>query len=224
MPSYTPETVTVGGEAPLRLLAGDRVVQTFSMLPAMPSTALADDLLCAVSRLGLQGEVSRSNFENDESREYDPALVANFLEALVSADRIFKAHRATLSGEMGPVQFWPHGFDLAFEWFGTRTERYEEEGEVQELPAQLNLGFFPGGPSVAPYFYSNPWPFEGDVLLGEDLPEGARWHTEGWQGTYLPYDAVVEDEGAEDRLLTFAQRVFDLSAPTLSKGWRPGAS
>jgi hypothetical protein len=134
---------------------------------------------------------------------------------LVNANRIFQQHRATLSGETGPVQLWPHGFDLAFEWFGPRVHVFEERGERQELPSQLSLGFFPGSPGVAPYFYSNPWPFETDALLGQPLPEGARWHTEGWQGTLLPYEVLVGDPNADERLLAYARRVFELTAPTL---------
>jgi hypothetical protein len=190
--------------------------RTFSMTEGKSSTALADDLLGAVAELGLTGGYDRDKFENDELRDYDPARVGDFLTALVNADRIFEQHRVTLSGETGPVQLWPHGFDLAFEWFGARVQVYEEHGERQELPSQLNLGFFPGSPGVAPYFYSNPWPFEADALLGQPLPEGAGWHTEGWQGTLLPYEALVGDPNAEMRLLNYARRVFELTAPTLT--------
>jgi hypothetical protein len=210
-------------EHKILVLAGDRAVETFSMLEGKSSSAMADDVLTVVARLGLSGEVDRAKFENDEPREYDPDRTARFLTALVNADRIFKAHRATLSGEVGPVQLWPHGFDLAFEWFGTRVEEYEEGGEVQEIPAQLNLGFYPGSPDVDPYFYSNPWPFEEEALLGEMLPEGVSWHTEGWQGTILPYEFLARDEKAEERLLAFARRVFGLSAPTLSQDWMAGS-
>ena len=204
------------------MLVDDHVKETFSMLAGRSSTLLADDVLDVAARLGLEGEVDRNRFENDEPREYDRAQAGTFLTALVNADRIFKAHRSTLSGEVGPVQFWPHGFDLAFEWFGTRVEEYEEEGKVRRIPAQLNLGFYPGSPGVAPYFYSNPWPFERVALLGRALPEGASWHTEGWQGVYLPYETLMEEEGAEERLLAFAARVFEVSAPTLSQEWEAG--
>jgi hypothetical protein len=205
------------------MLVDDDVLETFSMLAGRSSTALANDLLDVATRLGLVGEVDRSKFESDEPREYDRAQARAFLTALVNADRIFEVHRSTLKGETGPVQLWPHGFDLAFEWFGTRVEEYEEEGDLQRIPAQLNLGFFPGGPGTAPYFYSNPWPFEGTALLDESLPEGASWHTEGWQGTYLPYKTLREEEGAEERLLAFAARVFEVSAPTLSQEWVAGS-
>jgi hypothetical protein len=192
-------------------------VRSFSMTAGQSSSALAEEVLGAVAALGLGGEYDRERFEDDEPREYSPEHVGRFLTALVNADRIFKQHRATLDGEPGIVQLWPHGFDLAFEWYGSRVEVHEEEGKEVEYPSQLNLGFYPGGPDLAPYFYSNPWPFEGEVLLGEALPEDASWHTEGWQGTILPYEALAGDPDAEARLLAYARRVFDLSAPTLTR-------
>jgi hypothetical protein len=194
-------------------------VRTFSMTGGKSSTALAEDVLAAVAELGLTGKYDREKFENDGPREYDRVLAGDFLTGLINADRIFKQHRATLSGETGPVQLWPHGFDLAFEWFGTRVQVFEDHGERKEFPSQLNLGFFPGGHGVAPYFYSNPWPFESDALLGQPLPEGARWHTEGWQGTLLPYESLAGDPNAEERVLAYARRVFELAAPTLMAEW-----
>jgi hypothetical protein len=206
------------------LTANGDTVDTFSMTEGKSSTALAKDVLDAVSTLGLSGEYDRSKFENEDPREYDPALAGNFMTALVNADRIFKQHRAALRGEIGPVQLWPHGFDLALEWFGTRVEVYEEHGERQEYPSQLNLGFYPGSPGGAPYFYSNPWPFEADALLSQALPEGASWNTAGWQGTILPYEALVGDPHAGERLLSYAQRVFEISSPTLMADWVAAAS
>jgi hypothetical protein len=199
--------LTVGGER----------VRSFSMMEGQSSSALAKDLLASVERLGLDGEYERERFESYEPREYNPKLVGSFLTALVNADRIFGQHRASLDGEPGIVQLWPHGFDLAFEWYGSRVEVYEEQGEEVEYPSQLNLGFFPGGPDIAPYFYSNPWPFEGDLLLGKALPNGASWHTEGWQGTILPYAELEGEPDAEARFLAYARRVFDVCAPTLTR-------
>ncbi len=186
------------------------------MVEGLSATAFGDQLLGAIADLGLTADYDRERFENDEPRPYNPDVVPAFWKALVNAARIFKEFRATLSGDPGPVQLWPHGFDVAFEWFGTRVVTYEEDGEKTEYPAQINLGFYPGDPVNAPYFYSNPWPFEAEQLLNQPLPEGASWHTEGWQGTILPYDEVAGDPNAGERVLEYARHVHELASPTLS--------
>lgn len=199
----------------VHLITNQGITKKFSLTEGLTGTEFGDQILDAVADLGLTAEYAREKFENDDPRQYDPAAAERFLTALVNADRIFKEHRATLSGDPGPVQLWPHGFDLAFEWFGTRVETYEHNGEVEESPSQLNLGFYPGGTPEAQYFYSNPWPFEADELLDQPLPDGASWYTDGWQGTILPYEELVDDPKAEERLREYARTVFEISSPTL---------
>ena len=133
-------------------------------------------------------------------REYDPETATAFSSVLGSVSAVFEKHRSGLDGEVSPIQLWPHGFDLAFEWFGTRVETFEEDGEVTEYPSQLSLGFYPGG---RPYFYSNPWPFDAENLVDHPLPHGARWHTEGWQGTILYYEQL---EGEDENLSAIQQQ------------------
>jgi hypothetical protein len=186
--------------------------QRFDMTAGLTANEMGDQVLGAVSELGLTGDHDRQRFDDDEPRVYDPAAAESFLAALVSADAILKRHRETLVGEVGPVQVWPHGFDLSFEWFGTRVEGYEEGGEVKEMPAQINFGFYPKEPA---YFYANPWPFDADKLVKQTLPGGARWHQEGWQGTMLPYADVVGDPEAEERLLSYLGEVYKVASPTL---------
>ena len=193
-------------------------VREFSMRQGLSASALGAQVLEAVAELVPPADYARDKFENDQPRQYDPAIAERYLTALANADRVFKQHRASLSGEVGPVQLWPHGFDLAFEWFGGRVVEHEENGQVKKYPAQLNLGFSPGEPShPEPYFYSNPWPFEADRLLGHPLPHGARWFTESWQGSILPYAALGGDDRAHEKLLAYARAVYDLAAPTLSE-------
>jgi hypothetical protein len=199
------------------LLANDREVGQFRMTEGLSATTLAAQVLAAVAGLGLTADYAREKFENDEPREYDPAAAEKYLGVIVNVDRIFKKHRATLSGASAPVQVWPHGFDLSFEWFGTRTVQYEEHGQAQQAQAQLSLGFSPREPNhPEPYFYSNPWPFAEGLLIHKSLPPGARWFTNGWHGTILPYAELVGDPKAEERLLNYARTVYEICAPTLT--------
>jgi hypothetical protein len=190
--------------------------QEFRMTEGLSGTAFGNQILAAVADLGLTADYAREKFESDDPREYDPAVAENFLTALVSADRVFKQHRASLKGEVGPVQLWPHHFDLSVEWFGTRVIEYEEGGKIEKYPAQLNLGLSPGDSGHPdPYFYSNPWPFEADVLLAKPLPAGARWFNESWQGTIFPYAELAGDSQAGARLLEYARTVYEAASPTL---------
>jgi hypothetical protein len=187
--------------------------EAFSMTQGLTGTQMGDAFIVAVSALGLDGEYSREKFENDDPREYDPAAAETFFAAVSAIDFVMQRHRSALEGDVGPIQLWPHGFDLAFEWFGSRVETYEEHGEIETYPSQLNLGLYPGG---RPYFYSNPWPFEEEQLTSHPLPSGAEWHTEGWQGSILHYDQIAGKPDADELLLAFAKAVHAVAAPTLT--------
>lgn len=190
--------------------------QEIDMTAGLTSTQFGGQLIDAVAKLGLQGEYLREKFEDDGAREYDKSVTENFLTAVNSANQVFDQHRGTLSGDdIGPIQLWPHGFDLAFEFFGTKQVEYEEEGKMVKYPSQLNLGFSLGEPShPEPYFYSNPWPFD-ESLTSAELPKGARWFTDSWQGTMLPYAEIAGDDMAGERILEYAKRVYELASPTL---------
>lgn len=198
------------------VVANGAIAGMASLTSGLTGTEFGDRLLAIVADLGLSADYARDKFENDEPRVYDPAMAEKYLAALVNVDRIFKKHIDTLRGNVGQVQLWPHHFDLSVEWFGTRVVEYQEGDEVQQYPAQLNLGFSPGDSGhPEPYFYSNPWPFEKEQLLDKPLPAGARWFTDGWEGSILPYAELVGDAKAEKRLLDYAHAVYEAAAPTL---------
>ena len=201
----------------VRLVTSRGEEQRFSMRSGLSARQFGDELIAAAEDLGLRAEYDRDKFSDDTPRQYDPAQASDFFEALVNIDHIFKMHRSTLAGQVGPVQLWPHNFDLSFEWFGTRQVEVGEGDTRQRLSAQLNLGFSPGDDShPEPYFYSNPWPFNSKALLDRPLPAGARWFTVAWQGSLLPYAELVGDPDAINRLLDYARAVFAASAPTLT--------
>lgn len=188
------------------------VEQRLDMTAGRSATEMGNHLLEAVKELGLAGEVECQRFVDGDSRSYEPAAAETFLTALSLAEGVLERHRENLVGEVSPVQVWPHGLDLSFEWYGTRVETSEEGGEIQELPSQINFGLYPAEPA---YFYANPWPFDADDLIGYPLPAGARWHQEEWRGTILPYAEVVGDSNAEERLLAYLGEVFRVASPTL---------
>jgi hypothetical protein len=199
------------------LTANNGRSQIFDMRAGMTGTEMGDGIIKAVAGLGLSADYDRQRFESDEPREYDPEVVGRYFTALVNADQTFKKHLAQVDGDTGPVQLWPHGFDLSGEWFGARVVTADEQGETKEYPSQLNLGFYPGENDDESYFYSNPFPFEANKLLDKPLPIGASWHTEDWQGTLLPYKELINDPNPKTRLLNYAQAVFGIASPILSR-------
>jgi hypothetical protein len=190
----------------------DGVAIEFDMMVGDTGTEFADRLIEAAASLGLTGEYNREKFENDDPRPYDQAHASTFWRALTNVASVSEQHRSSLDGSVSPLQLWPHGFDLSFEWFGTRVETYEEDGEIQEHPSQLNLGFYPTGDA---YFYSNPWPFD-EGLTTNDLPHGAVWNVEGWQGSKLDYAGLAGDPDAATKLREYAAAVFEVASPTLT--------
>lgn len=175
----------------------------------LSATAVGNELIEAV---GLEDNYNRERFEADDARPYNHDHATAIGNAFDAAAKIFMDHNAEIGGEQAPVQVWPHGFDIATEWYGTKTLEHEEHGETETLPAQLNLGFYPGGRA---YFYSNPWPFATDDLLGHELPHGAQWNTEGWEGSILYLDQVAGHADSANRVLEYARSVFELASPTL---------
>jgi len=174
----------------------------------LTGSEFADRLISIAATYGLEGEYERERFESDEPRAYDSQAATDFFTGLVNIATHLEMFRASLDGETSPVQVWPHGFDIAFEWFGTRL--VESEGRM--LPAQLNLGFYPAGRA---YFYSNPWPFAADDLVGISLPAPAAWKVDGWTGSIVYYDELLSLDNPEQALVDYARAVHDAARPTL---------
>lgn len=176
----------------------------------LTGTEMAEALIADLARVGLVADYVRKDFEDGAPTTYDRDAGTVYWRALTNASNVFEAHRAAIGGDVGPVQFWPHGFDLAFEWFGTRLV----DGEEGVLPAQLNLGFYSTG---TPYFYSNPWPFDRALL---DLPAPGRgeWTTEGFEGSRLDYGLVADRADGDAIVSAYAMAVFEAARDSLITG------
>ena len=201
--THTVDISTTGGE-----------VRSLSMADGMSSTEFGGYLISMLSELGIEGGFEQEKYENDEPLSYDSQAASAYREILLKTHKILELHKSGLSGDTGPIQLWPHNFDLAFEWFGTLLVPH---GEDSELPAQINFGLAPGDSSHAEaYFYSNPWPFQ-PTLTDLELPVGGQWFTDSWQGTLLPYAAIVGDKSGEDTLAAYFKAVYDIASPLLNE-------
>lgn len=192
-------------------------LQRLSMTDGLSATDFGNQLLANLSDLGIEGDFEREKYGNDDPRTYDPQAANSFGDILLKTAEVLELHKAGLKGETGLVQLWPHNFDLAFEWFGTRSIPYGEGEDATELPSQINFGLAPGDSSHAEaYFYSNPWPFE-ESLIDHKLPGSARWFTESWQGTLLPLADIAGDDAGEKELAAYFKAVYDIASPLMNK-------
>lgn len=198
-------------EAVLETSTGQR--RAISLEEGLTGSEFGSRLIAIVGEFGLEGDYVTEKFESDEPREYSASDAALFFAALVNIDHNLEIHRSSLDGPVGPIQIWPHGFDVAFEWYGTKMVDYEENGEVTKMPAQVNLGFYPRDRA---YFYSNPWPFDTATLTAHPLPQPAGWNTEGWEGSILYYDDLLDSPDPSQTLLDYAKAVFEAAVPTLT--------
>lgn len=180
----------------------------------LTATELGCRALAHLAELGAEVEVDEEHFGDGSACAYDRALAGRYLTALARAEACFAELRDALPGDPGPIQLWPHNFDLAFEWFGDRRVADEDDdGRPVESRTQVGFGFSPGDAShPEPYFYATPWPFEAEFTIAP-LPPGAEWRTEGWEGGLLPYASARR--GGEEVVRRFLRTVWETAAPAL---------
>lgn len=166
-----------------------------------------ETLLGTLAYLGVQPEVDRSRFSDDQIGAYDPRAAERLWQVFSQIDAVFRQFQGQLRGETSPVQLWPHHFDLALLWFSSRIVPGADPADEDSADEQMNFGFVTGDASVAePYFYVTAYPLP-DQLPGVALPEGTVWHSEGWQGAILTYASLLESTDPAKTLLAFLQEL-----------------
>ena len=164
--------------------AGDDVID-IDLTSGPSSRSVGDALMGLATSHGLDADVDVERFGSSESRSYDTAHAEAFLGASRAAVAALESVHDPLGGEVAGPHLWPHGFDVAAEWFSERMVPYGDG----EASAQIAMGWYPSEES---YVYVNPWPFRAEY---EEipLPAGAAWHRDGWDGAQLFVPAVGVD-------------------------------
>ncbi|HVN52962.1 MAG TPA: DUF5996 family protein [Anaerolineaceae bacterium] len=144
----------------------------------------------------------------DESPiQIDPQNVRNYLTSLQMVYTGLARMKATLTGMQTPLVVWPHGLDLSTLWF--------TGNEIDENQPHMNFGYSPRSEGLPdPYYYAYAYPFSGSEAPAP-LPEGARWHTQGWQGILAPYDLIAAQPDPADYIEKISQIIFELLLPFL---------
>jgi len=160
----------------------------FDLSEGPPPRQIGDAVMALTQKHGSDLDVDEDRFSNEATQTYDPAAASAFFEASNAFVAAVRRVNGALEGEIAGPHLWPHGFDIATEWFSERTVDYDGSA----ANAQIALGWYPVDDA---YVYANPWPFM-DEFADVALPAGAVWHREGWEGAKLdiPSDSGISSE------------------------------
>ena len=160
---------------------------------------------------------------------YDEAHAVALHEALLNAQRVLAAFRATFLGKCSPVQFWWGSCDLAVSRFSGRRAPSHPGGPpnladwvTQEAYSHevSGAGWWPGDEAVGPSFYSYFYP----APPGFSESSTARLPGETYDaqlGEYLlPYATAVASDDPDRDVLDFLQRSY-ASGAALANWDRP---
>ena len=131
-------------------------------------------------------DVDRERFSDNDAQPYEPTHARAWSDNAAWIAETFAAANRDLGGEIAGPHLWPHGFDIATEWFSELV--VDDEGSN----AQIAAGFYPAGEA---YFYVNPWPFE-EAWADSELPGDAVWNVGDWNGAKLSTAGL---DGEDDR-------------------------
>jgi hypothetical protein len=138
--------------------------------------------------------------------EVDTALAADYAHALFVIWEALQRFQKRLPGASTPLVVWPQAFDLSFSWFGSKPPD-------ENTQPHISFGFAPYGNNQSrPYLYVSPWPVPTGLQY-EPLPEPARWHTEGWTGAIIDYDAISPAEQPEKVVESLLVKMYRVIAP-----------
>ncbi len=160
-------------------------------------------------------EIEMPEIENPDA--FDQFAADRFWSALSRIDDILREFSGGLRGEAHGPLLWPHHFDLAVLWLSGRLVPGEDPKDEDRADESMNFGFSTGDDGIpSPYFYATAYPAVPQ-LSEMGLPNGARWHAQGWQGAKLDYASVADGDNPRELLLTFLTTVQQAGALAMRK-------
>ncbi len=185
-------------EATFSATSGERDTVALS---GQPAVELLDWALGKARAVGAEPSLERDKHASDAGA-YDRQAVGRYLRALSTMDLQLKSFGGALRESTSPVQLFPHHFDLSMNWFSGRLVPDVDPDDEENADEQMNFGFSTGDDNLSEaYIYATAYPLP-DELAGTEMPPGARWYTEGFQGAVLPY-AELSGETGEEMLRAF---------------------
>ncbi len=210
-------TVSDGGRRRLPLKpqsVADFYAAVTKALKELDVTVVINDMPCEIA--------GATAFADDRQHaRYDPEYAWRFWQALVQADRVFKAFRTSFIGKCSPVHFFWGSFDLAVTRFsGRRAPNFtgKAPGVAPEVMSEAyshevsSAGFWPGdNVTQYPAFYSYTYPNFAGFSETKVQPAAAVF-SETLGEFLLPYDAVRTAADPDAALLAFLQGTYEAAA------------
>ena len=176
----------------------------------------AEETLGALRTLGVHVPIDLDKYDAPRGN-YDTTVVEDYWRAASQIDILLKQFKGELREETSPVQLWPHHFDFSLVWFSGRHVPGQDPADPYNADEQMAFGFSTGDSGTRePYFYITAYPWQ-DALQQTDLPPGAQWHTDGWNGALLMYQTLTESEQPKEQLLEFWRTVQQAGAALMRK-------
>jgi hypothetical protein len=197
------------------------------ILPLRPQT-VADfykEYLDCLAALGVSVEIwpmpvevaNPIRFDLDtEHKSYDPEYAHRFWQALVQAEKVFRAWGTGFLGKVSPVHFFWGSFDLAVTRFSGRlapprpgADKIQREAYSHEV---ISAGFWPGnGGYGAAAFYCYAAPVPEGLAEVRVRPEAAGWDKA--LGEFIfKYDALLKEASPEKALMDFLESAYGAAA------------
>jgi Family of unknown function (DUF5996) len=151
-----------------------------------------------------------------EHKSYDPEYVHRFWQALVHADKVFRAWGTGFLGKVSPVHFFWGSFDLAVTRFSGRVapprpgaDSIQREAYSHEV---ISAGFWPGnGGYGAAAFYCYAAPVPAGLSEATIRPGEAGWDKALGEFVFK-YDAVRAMSAPEKALMEFLESAYGAAA------------
>lgn len=209
----------------LQTSEGDR-----SVLPLKPMTVAAfyqqvmtalDDVHAPVRIWHMPVEIAQPiPFETDHTHQaYDAAYAQRFWRILLQTTRVFTIFRARFTGKVSLIHLFWGALDLACTRFSGRLA--PEHPSMAGLPDRVtrdayshevsSCGFWPGAPSIEPFFYSYAYPEPPGYAASSIAPAQAFYDAK--LGEFIfPYEEMRRSADPDSALLAFLQSTYEAAA------------
>jgi len=186
----------------LRIESNYRELKQIS-LTGQSLSALCDETCSLLADIGVTPSVDKSKFMDGKQGKYDPEYVMKYWKSLKEINKLMNKFRDELGGERSPVQLWPHHFDMSLSWFSGRLVQGKDPNDAESSKEQMMFGFSTGDDGIPDaYFYITAYPIPKG-FPNFDMPDGARWNTNGFQGGVMMYDAFASSNNPQEKLLNY---------------------